>query len=240
MANKRILLGLTTITPGEWRNKVKEIDELGLKEMALFPTCLDLPRRQELYNLLEKTGLAEIPHVHIREEDTQGWEFDYLIKRYKTQVFNLHASEEAAASIKRNRKHKNLIYVENRFMDDNLAEIAASSGGVCLDLSHWENYGFLKKYPGYAELPELLKKYKIGCNHISAIKPIKVPCHDQLSGRDYFDYADHNLTDLSELDYVKKYKNYLADIISIELENPLRRQLEVKKYLEEILGLSAN
>ena len=34
---KKILLGLTTITPGEWKNKVKEIDELGLKEIALFP-----------------------------------------------------------------------------------------------------------------------------------------------------------------------------------------------------------
>jgi len=55
--------------------------------------------------------------------------------------------------------------------------------------------------------------------------------------KDFEVYDSHWLDDLNELDYVIKYKNYLADIISIELENPLRRQLEVKNYLEKILDL---
>ena len=49
---KKILLGLTTIAEGgEWKNKVKEIDKLDIKEIALFPTCLNLAERKELYQL---------------------------------------------------------------------------------------------------------------------------------------------------------------------------------------------
>lgn len=234
MANKKILLGLTTIT-GEWKNKVKEIDELEIKEIALFPTCLRYRERQELYQLLENTGLISIPHVHLREEDFEAEEIDYLVKRFKTQVFNIHARPGVVDFLKQNKKYKNNIFIENLLMNDNFAEALKYCGGICLDLSHWEGHGFIEKRQGYAELPGLLKKYKIGCNHISAVKAEKEHYHDEFSGQDFYNYDSHNLTDLSELGYVKKYKNYLADIISIELENPLKRQLEVKKYLEKII-----
>jgi len=236
MANKKILLGLTTITPGEWKNKIKEIDELELKEIALFPTCLEYKERQELYRLLENTGLICIPHVHLREEDMEIRELDYLVKRFKAQAFNIHPHLGIVDFFKKNKKYKNKIFVENLFMNDNFAEALKYCGGICLDLSHWEGHGFMEKHQGYAELPGLLKKYKIGVNHISAIKAEKKEhYHDKFSGQDFYNYDKHNLTNLTELDYVKKYKNYLADIISIELENPLKRQLEVKKYLEEII-----
>lgn len=39
------------------------------------------------------------------------------------------------------------------------------------------------------------------------------------------------------MDYVKKYKKYLSDIISIELENSFKEQLKVKQYLEKILEI---
>jgi len=237
MANRKILPGLTTITPGEWKNKVREIDELGLKEIALFPTCLEYKDRQELYQLLENTGLIGIPHVHLREEDMDSRELDYLVKRFKTQVFNIHARPGIINFLKQNEKYKNQIFIENLSMNDNFAEALKYCGGICLDLSHWESHGFMEKYQGYAELPDLLKKYKIGCNHISAVRAEKEHYYDKLSGQDFYNYDSHNLTDLSELDYVKKYKDYLADIISIELENPLKRQLEVKKYLEKIINL---
>jgi len=237
MADKKILLGLTTITAGEWKNKVKEIDELGLKEIALFPTCLAYKERQELYQLLENTGLISIPHVHLREQDMESSELDYLVKRLKTQVFNIHAVSGIVDFLKQNEKYRNQIFIENVFMDDNISEALKYCGGICLDLSHWETYGFMEKNQGYNELPGLLKKYKIGCNHISAVKPEKVFYYDKFTRKKFYSYDSHNLADLTELDYVKKYKNYLADIISIELENPLARQLEVKKYLEKILDI---
>lgn len=232
---KKILLGLTTITAEEWKNKVKEIDELGLKEIALFPTCLEYKERQELYQLLENTGLISIPHVHLREQNMESRELDYLVERFKTQVFNVHARPGTVDFLKQNEKYKNQVFIENTLMDDNFAEVLKYCGGICLDLAHWESFGFLKKEKAYEIMPELLKKYKIGCNHIAAIKRQQIHYHDKFSGQDFYDYSDHNLTELAEVDYVKKYKDYLADIISIELENPLKRQLEVKKYLEEII-----
>ncbi|HAV11803.1 MAG TPA: hypothetical protein DCX32_04675 [Candidatus Moranbacteria bacterium] len=43
----------------------------------------------------------------------------------------------------------------------------------------------------------------------------------------------HYLKKNKEIDYLKKYRNYLPEYISLELENGFERQLEVKKYLEE-------
>lgn len=235
MTNKKILLGLTTITPGEWKNKVKEIDQLGLKEIALFPTCLDIEQRKELYGMLEKTKLENIPHVHLREQDMDSRELDYLVKRFKTQVFNVHARKKTIDFLQKNEKYQDQIYVENLRLDDDFSEALKYCAGVCLDLAHWESYGFIKKEEPYRLLPDLLKKHKIGVNHISAIKKDLTRYHDNILNQDFYDYSDHNLTELSEVDYVKKYKNYLADIISIELENSLERQLEVKKYLESII-----
>jgi len=235
MANKKILLGLTTITPGEWKNKVKEIDELGLKEIALFPTCLEYKERQELYGLLEKTGLKSIPHVHLREEDMDSRELDYLVRRFRTQVFNVHPHKEVIDFIKQNEKYQDRIFVENISMKDDFIEVLKNCAGICLDLAHWESHGFMKKEKPYGILPDLLKKHKIGINHISAVKRQQVHYHDKFTNQDFSDYSEHNLTEFKEVDYVKKYKNYLADIISIELENPLKRQLEVKKYLEKII-----
>lgn len=237
MANKKILLGLTTITAGEWKNKVREIDELELKEIALFATCLGIEQRKELYDMLERTKLENIPHIHLRH-DMESWELDYLVERFKTQVFNLHARKEVIDFIKQNEKYQDRIFVENtQLMNADFIDVLKNCAGVCLDLAHWESFGFLKKEKGYEILPELLKKYKIGCNHIAAVKREQVHYHDKISGQDFYDYSDHNLNELSELDYVKKYKDYLADIISIELENPLKRQLEVREYLIKILNL---
>lgn len=238
MANKKILLGLTTITEGEWRNKVKEIDKLGLKEIALFPTCLDMEQRQELYGMLEKTGLEKIPYVHLREEDFAINELEYLMDKYGVEVFSAHASALGQKFIEKNHELRKKIFVENiNVIAENFEYMAKQGGGLCLDLAHWEDYGNIQKVKGYEILPGLVKKYKIGLNHISAIKQKLGVYHDRLTGQDYTNFNSHNLSDLSELDYVKKYKNYLADIISIELENPLKRQLEVREYLIKILDL---
>ena len=236
---KKILLGLTTIAEGgEWKNKVKEIDKLDIKEIALFPTCLNLAERKELYQLLAKTKLEKIPHAHLREEDMENWELDYLVKRYKTQVFNVHAPKEIVDFIDRNGKYKDNIYIENLFvMNGSFEEAVKHCGGVCLDLAHWESHGFREKVKGYEKLPDLLKRYRIGVNHLSAVKSEKVNIHNRFTDENAYHYDSHWLDDLSEVDYAKKYKHYLADIISLELENPSKRQLEVKKYLEKILDL---
>jgi hypothetical protein len=234
---KKILLGLTTISAGEWRNKVKEIDELGLKEIALFLTCLNPGERKELYGLLAKTKLERIPHVHLRH-DMKATELAYLVKRFKTEVFNIHARSDYFLFLNDYRDYLKKIYLENADGTPTESDLKKYAG-LCLDLSHWQS---VVKEKGSGcwydlEIKRLASKYKIGLNHISAVKEKKVNYYDRFYKRNFCVYDSHELGDLSELDYVKDYKNYLADIISIELENSLKRQLEVKEYLEKILEL---
>lgn len=236
---KKILLGLTTIAEGEWKNKIEEIDKLGLEEIALFPTCLNLAERKELYQLLEKTKLKRIPHVHIRN-DMEIFELDYLTSRFKTEVFNLHPENSDYPFLVDYEKYSKNIYVENNSKGTPTKNDLKKYAGLCLDLTHWEA-AIREKTEGNKtgeRLKNLADKHKIGVNHISAVKPKKIHIYDRFNGKNIFCYDSHRLDSLSEVDYVKKYKNYLADIISIELENSLKRQLEVKKYLEKILDLS--
>ena len=232
---RKILPSITTITPGEWKNKIREIDELGLEEAALFPTCLKPKERQKLYMLLEKTGIKSVPQVHIRGQDFAEGELDYLIKRFKTEVFNIH-SHEKCRGILAYKKYLDKIYVENAFEIDELFwEFTEKTAGICLDLSHWEDFGIRLKRPGYENFSQKLRKYKIGCNHISAIKEAPHKSYDPFDDITLMIYGDHKLASLHELDYVKNYTRYLSDIISIELENSLAEQLKVKEYLKKII-----
>ncbi|MFA6306900.1 MAG: hypothetical protein WCV70_03000 [Patescibacteria group bacterium] len=239
MANKKILPGLTTRTPGKWKNKVREIDELGLKEIALFPTSLNAEERRELYDLLEKTGLKKIPHVHLRD-DMKLEELDYLTNKYGTEVFNVHSENDFYKSTRDYKNYFEKIYVENTVSNTPTENDLKRYAGLCFDLSHWQALVLSEGENGSEniKLKKFGQEHKIGCNHIAAVKPEKIHYYDKSSKQDFYSYDSHDLADLSELDYVKKYKDYLADIISIELENPLKRQLEVKKYLEKILDLS--
>ncbi len=231
---KKILLGLTTITKGLWKDKVKEIDKLGLKKIALFPTCLNLKQRKILYKLLENTGLKSISHVHLREQDFERWELDYLVRKYKTRVFNIHNRDRAKEFLEKNKKYRKIIFLENTVDFKNFAKNLKLCGGICLDLSHYEDHANVMKPKEYEMFGKLLKVNKIGINHVSAMSKNIEVYHDNFSGKDYYGKNTHWFSDFKEFDYVKKYKKYLADIISIELENPLKQQLEVKRYLEKI------
>lgn len=227
----KILLGLTTTKNSNWRDKIKEIDELGLTEIALFLTCLKIGQRKKLYKLLEKTKLKRIPFVHLRD-DFKAWEFDYLIEKYKTEVFNTHFDRVNERVIAESKKHLEKIYLENHGnTPDSRAYLLDIFAGLCLDISHWEDYGELQKMPNYKKMPKLLKKYKVGCCHISAITTKPTFNEDDKS----LNYASHYLHDLSELDYVKKYVKYLSPVCAIELENSFKQQLEAKKYIEKII-----
>lgn len=60
MTKRIILPGLTTTNRETWRDKIQEIDKLKIKQLALFPTCIDFKERQKMYKLLEKTNLEKI------------------------------------------------------------------------------------------------------------------------------------------------------------------------------------
>lgn len=231
---KIILPGLTTTPESDWRAKVAEIDELDLKEIALFPTFIGIQERKELYDLLEKTRLKTIPHVHLRNEDMEEWELDLFVNKYACKYFNVHPN---ADKVLENKKYRKMIYVENlQKIDELFIDALTKVAGICLDVSHYEDYGKLHGEPGYEKFSEILKKYPIGCCHISAVRSVPKEVTDYVTGEKSLNYSYHMLGELSELDYVKKYVQYLPRYLSIELENSFREQIKIREYLEKIVN----
>lgn len=232
---KKILLGLTSTDKNTVDAKVAEIDQLGILQLALFPTCLETSDREDLYKKLEKTKLKRIPHVHLRS-DMDEREMDYLIERFDVEVFNIHPEWRAGHFLEL-KKYQDRIFIENLHeVTDIFWEMVDNSGGVCVDFSHLEDFGVLQRNYGYQVFQNKLKDFKIGCCHVSAI--------DEKYPLDYIHpmtkitqkhYSHHQMKNLSQMDYMKKYLNYLPQWVSLELENSLTQQLEIKEYLEAMI-----
>lgn len=221
-----ILPAITTTKGSDWREKIKEAEGLKIKEICFFLTCLNLDQRKEFYELVKKTSIKEAPFVHLRT-DMEPWELDYLVENYKTKVFNIHTQSEFPL-VYDYSKYKKQIYVENIYEPFDEKELK-KFGGICLDFTHFEN-DRLTDEKKFRYNTEILKKYPIGCNHISAIKP-----EPQLDDYDKtMRYDKHFFKNLSEFDYLKKYpQKYFSNFIALELENSLEDQLLVRKFIEQ-------
>ena len=228
---KCILPTITTTHDSNWKEKIEEIDKLNLEEVALFPTCLNKEERKEMYELLDKTKLKRIPFVHIRsdfDEEEIGW----LKEKYQTKVFNTHSEKLYPLFNSWDKYKKDFIYLENThlgFPEDELKIYA----GICIDFSHLENDRLL--YPErYEQSLQIIKKVKIGCAHLSAIRS-----ENRFDEKEELRYDFHKLNNLSDMDYLKNYsQEYFPEYMAIELENSLEEQIEIKKYLQNIINVT--
>jgi len=228
---RKILVTITTIYDPNWRKKIREIDELNIKEAALFLTGLNPQERKECYQLLRKTTLIKIPFVHLRS-DMAPWELKFLIKNYQSKIFNIHS--ETQYPLKHNlSSYSNQIYIENTNCLLNEKELQKWAG-ICLDFSHLEDDRCLSP-KRYRYNLKIIKKYPLGCNHISAVRK-KISHHSQ-----YGDVkSSHWIQDLAEVNYLKNFpKEFFSPVMAIELENSLKKQLKVKRYIETF-SLSCN
>ncbi|TSC94522.1 MAG: Uncharacterized protein Athens101410_778 [Parcubacteria group bacterium Athens1014_10] len=219
---------ITTTEGSNWEEKIEEAKNLGIKEICIFPTCLDGGERKKMYQALKKTKIQKIPLVHLRS-DMKLEELDFFIKNYQTEVFNIHSQFERPL-VYNLSKYKDKIYIENTFglwREEEIKKFA----GICIDFSHLENDRLLKRKQ-YTRNIKFIKKYICGCGHISVVK--KFPYYGQNLKENRYDF--HYLDDLAELDYLKKYPmNYFPSVIAIELENSIKEQIKIKKYILEQL-----
>ncbi len=223
----KILPTITTITPDKWREKLQEVEKFKLKEIAVFPTCLDKEQRKELFSLLEKTDVKSIPLVHLRG-DMAPEELDYLVQKFQTKVFNIHPSRDNPLFYDY-PKYKNIIYIEDVYTPLDEEELKQFAG-VCVDLSHLENDRLLD-HPKYQHDLEVIEKHRVGCSHISAVKDVLV--RDE---QNHQRYSTHFLEKLQELDYLKKYPlKYFGPYAAIELENTIEEQLKIKEYISTLI-----
>ncbi len=229
-----IYLGLTTTWGSDWCAKVREINDLGIEELALFPTALEYQERQELFQLLDKSNLKRAPFVHLRT-DMMRVEIDQFVNRFDSEIFNIHPSKEALQFLADNHDLAPKIYVENCLSMDYFEETLKLCAGICLDISHYEDFALIQHTPGQDRFIELLKDYKVGCTHMPAVR--KEPYEAITHGETFKVYECHTMNEMSEMDYLKKHKECLGEFNAIELNNSFLEQLQVKKYLEKIFEL---
>ncbi|MFA6131869.1 MAG: hypothetical protein WC702_02240 [Patescibacteria group bacterium] len=213
---------------GGWREKVKEIDQLGLKQVAVFVTTIGFEERQELFHALENTKLEEIPFVHIRS-DMRPEELEYLIKRWQTKAFNFHLLSEFGMEHDLTKYYQQ-IYIENTFAPITEEDLKGFAG-LCLDFSHVEDAR--RFFPDtFKQWQEIYSRFPIGCGHISAVR--EEPHFDEREQS--FRCSYHWFNNLTDFDYLKNVSlSQVPPFIALELENPLVEQLKVKEYVEKIL-----
>lgn len=232
---KNILLGLTTTPGSDWRGKIREIDELGLKEVALFPTFLNQEDRKILYTLLEGSSLENIPHVHLRD-DMEEWELDYLVNRYKTRLFNIHPYRDSVDCFRSSKYVKN-IYVENLdYITEEFNSFVGVYSGLCVDFSHWEDSGVIQGERSYNKFKNIVDNSEIGCCHISGVRTYPDTIKHFNSGQVMKVFSWHNYEKLSDFDYILKYVKYLPDVISLELENSFKEQILARNYILKMIN----
>lgn len=206
---------------------VADLERTGVRTIALFPTTLKPEERQALYRKLEALKGLRIPHVHLRSDSDDG-EIAYLTERFGTEVFNVHPKASHTAYVPQSDRWTKRIFLENA---DALPEAdqLAEFGGVCPDFSHWEaaRRARDRSYDGFEDL---VRRYGVGCCHISAIREGDP---NPWNGRT----DHHHFTSLSDLDYMTRYREFLPKWASLELENPLEEQLAAVQYLNRLLGL---
>jgi len=227
--NRKVLLSITSFRTDPFE-LIKQANELKIKEVALFLTRSDPDERKKLYECLEKSSISRIPCVHIKN-DMEEWELNYLINKFKTEMFNVHTRKEFPLKNDLS-KYKNKIFIENThyFLDEN--EIK-DYGGVCVDITHLERNKKLEKEV-YEHNLSVLKKFKIGFNHIS---PFNLQ-NEKKSFNHYEEFLKkaHVVEDLKQFDYLKNYpENLFGPYLALETKSNLYEQVKIKEYIEKLL-----
>ena len=225
----KVLVSITT-TNKNYIQKIKELQKFKIKETALFLTLYATQSiRKNIYKNLIKLGIKSIPVVHLRS-DMKAKEIEYLIKTFKTKMFNTHPNGFFGLEDKDLiKKYKKIIYLENVGICSLKKEIN-NYAGLCLDISHLHD-AVLNNGKFVKETLNILKNYKCGFAHISAIK--KKTFFDNYQKK--YTNGSHFFDNVNEFDYIKKYKNYLPKYLALEVENSIEEQLLAKKHIEKIL-----
>lgn len=220
-----------TTTDGKHLEKIREADLLGIAEVCLFPTVLELKGREALYKFLEKSAIRKIPLVHLRS-DMEIWELDFFVKNFKTEVFNIHSPRDHPF-LYDHAKYRKQIYIENTLPSPFEEEEVRNFAGICIDFAHLED-SRLGEPADYHHNIQMIERFPCGCAHISAVR--KTPGYGHGVKRKVYNF--HYLKKLSELDYLKRYpRSYFPPVIALELENSLAEQLKIRDHLVNLLEI---
>ena len=227
MFSRRILPSITTLnrSSSSWREKIREINALGITEVGLFLTGLSEDERKECYVLLEDacaTHSFRIPFVHavasMREE-----EYHYLMDIFGTEKFNLHPAHEFPLEHPLSAALRKRIFIENTSRLKPLqAEDLEGFGGICFDLSHLEDSRRLSGRE-YHRLLSLTSRFAVGANHISAVSETPMTATDGFAL-----HSRHLADETATVKYLCGLSTAaFAPLCAVELENSLEEQLSI-------------
>lgn len=216
----KICLGLTGDNNIDWQSKLKEINQLRIKEAAVFLERFDKKERDNFYRFLKRSTIKKVPLVHLRS-DVGKDEIKFFIDKYQTRHFNIH--EDHFKLLNNWRGYWDKLYLEMDYSGNVEKNVKVQRiGGFCVDLSHFKAAiarGLEEAYYIFIRR----NKIKFVCNHICGYSETKT--------RD-----KHFVTSLKDFDYLVTLPKYaFGKILAIEVENSIKDQIMFREYIVKIL-----
>ena len=220
--SKKIYLGITGRKEKDWRDKLLEIERLGIQEVALFLECYKTTQRKKIYKALEESCVKKIPLVRIRR-DMGKWELKYLCDKYNNPCLTIH--EDHFDRLRDWRGFYKYLYLEMN--KDNFVSKKVDVeriGGFCIDFSHFKSAEEKWSREFEYTMQRRKKKGMFVCNH--------------LNGYSYEKNTDIHLVDsLDQFEYLKTLPEFVfGDVIAIETWNSIKDQIKFKKHVLKLLS----
>jgi hypothetical protein len=236
MPRFQVVPSITTIArcSSGWRDKIHEIEALGLRSVGLFLTGVREAERRELYRELELAHvrhLFAIPFVHAVSDMSED-EYRYLMDRFGTELFNLHPIRQYPLQHKLSAEIRQKITIENAFIDQSI-DLMDLSGfrGICMDIAHAEDLR-RKNELEFAKLERLIQRVPVLVNHVSLSGDAAlVESYGELT------YHSHIGAEGGTLSYLNRYSpEFFGSIIAIELADSLSEQVKLIPVIEKTLA----
>jgi hypothetical protein len=228
--SKRIFVGLTGGENKDWQEKLKDINRLGITEVAVFLSRFDKKERDNFFPFLLKSTIKYVPLVHLRDDNTVE-DIRFFIKNFRTKHFNIH--ENNFNDLDKWKKYWKNLYLEMNY-DDNIAKNVKVKkiGGFCIDLAHFKSAIFRGvEEATYAHQNK--NKIKFACNHLNGFSN-KLIANYRYSekGNDV-----HRIRNIKDFDYLTTLPKFVfGKIIALEMENSIPEQLKFKDHLVKVLN----
>jgi hypothetical protein len=219
--SNKIYPSITGETGEKWRNKLNEINELKLEEVAVFLSWFDKRERSYFYKFLLKSSIKKIPLVHLRD-DTDDSDIEFFTENFGTEYFNIH--ESFFRVLNQWKDYRDKLYLELNYNNEIPKDVDIKKiGGFCIDFSHLKSAIARGTKEAYYILSRK-NKIKFICNHVNGYDFTERSCK-------------HTITGLKDFDYLTTLPKYVfGEVIALEVYNTIKEQLEFKKYLIKLLN----